>query len=92
MSMCSAQALDTSRTSVDLAKRSNREPAASTGGGARTRTRIKAVVNVGRVELEMLRTLKQHRSIEPLARFQARLFCFAPSRPEHVIICDACHV
>ena len=74
-SVCSAQALDRSGTSTGLVKRSNREQAAPASGEARPRTRVKAVVNVGRVELEMLRTLKQHRSIEPLARFQARFFC-----------------
>ena len=34
------------------------------------RTRIKVVLNIGRVELELLRTLKEIRSIDPLARFQ----------------------
>ncbi len=74
-SVCSAQALDRSGTSTDVVKRSNREQAASAGGEAKPRIRVKAVVNVGRVELEMLRTLKQHRSIEPLARFQACILC-----------------
>lgn len=37
---------------------------------AADRTRIKVVLNIGRVELELLRTLKELRSIEPLARFQ----------------------
>jgi hypothetical protein len=27
-------------------------------------------VNIGRVELEMMRNLPEHRTIEPLARFQ----------------------
>lgn len=34
------------------------------------RTRVKAVVNIGRVELEMLRNKPEIRTIEPLARFQ----------------------
>lgn len=34
------------------------------------RTRVKAVVNIGRVELEMLRNKPAIRTIEPLARFQ----------------------
>lgn len=38
--------------------------------GTGRRTRIKAVVNIGRVELEMMRNLPEHRTIEPLARFQ----------------------
>lgn len=35
------------------------------------RTRVKVVVNIGRVELEMLRNKPAIRTIEPLARFQA---------------------
>jgi hypothetical protein len=31
------------------------------------------VVNIGRVELEMMRNLPEHRTIEPLARFQVGL-------------------
>ncbi len=70
--LCMMQALGRSRTSTELVKRSTSKQAvkpssAGVGGG---RARIKAVVNIGRVELEMLRTLKQHRTIEPLARFQ----------------------
>ena len=38
--------------------------------GAAARVRIKAIVNIGRVELEMMRNLPEHRKIEPLARFQ----------------------
>ena len=68
-----AQVLDRSNTSTEVIKRSNQEQSANVKSGTKPRTRIRAVVNVGRVELEMLRTLKQHRSIEPLARFQARL-------------------
>ena len=37
---------------------------------ATERTRIKVVLNIGCVELELLRTLKEIRSIDPLARFQ----------------------
>ena len=49
-------------------------PAPVAGGGAGGDCiRVKAVVNIGRVELEMLRNLPEHRIIEPLARFQARL-------------------
>ena len=66
------QALGKSRTSTELVKRSTSgqavKPTGTVAGGGRAR--IKAVVNIGRVELEMLRTLKQHRTIEPLARFQ----------------------
>lgn len=43
---------------------------AGEGGEGRPRTRIKAVVNIKRVELEMLRNILEHRTIEPLARFQ----------------------
>ena len=31
------------------------------------------MVNIGRVELEMMRNLPEHRTIEPLARFQVGL-------------------
>ena len=66
------QALDRSRASTELVRRSTSRPAVKPSGAGREegRARIKAVVNIGRVELEMLRTLKQHRTIEPLARFQ----------------------
>lgn len=49
--------------------------------GTSTRTRIKAVVNIGRVELEMMRNLPEHRTIEPLARFQVGL---------HTLGCNFC--
>ena len=91
-SLCFVQALD-SRTSMNLATPSNREQAARTGGEARARTRIKAVVNVGRVELEMLRTLKQHRSIEPLARFQVQLLLVdVLMRPDLVYLVQEAHL
>lgn len=44
-------------------------------GEASARTRIKAVVNIGRVELEMMRNIPEHRTIEPLARFQVCSWC-----------------
>ncbi len=42
------------------------------------RTRVKAVVNIGRVELEMLRNKPAIRTIEPLARFQVSSRLAAP--------------
>ena len=62
------QALEKSRST---AASSTAAHSSETGTG--TRTRIKAVVNIGRVELEMMRNLPEHRTIEPLARFQVEL-------------------
>ena len=44
--------------------------APSSKAGSANRARIKAVVNIGRVEVEMMRNLPEHRTIEALARFQ----------------------
>ena len=45
------------------------------------RTRVKAVVNIGRVELEMLRNKPAIRTIEPLARFQVSSTLLARTLP-----------
>ena len=51
-------------------KRASSRPLQPAGSPAGDHTRIKVVLNIGRVELELLRTLKELRSIERLARFQ----------------------
>lgn len=62
-----------SRSASEAVKRSLDEAGRAASGPAAERTRIKVVLNMGRVELELLRTLKEIRSIEPLARFQVLL-------------------
>lgn len=42
------------------------------------RVKVKAVVNVGKIEMEMLRNLPEIRSIEPLAIFKVRFYCSSP--------------
>lgn len=63
------------RTLPQAVQRSSSDAAAkaaapSSQPGAAARTGVKAVVNIGRVELEMMSNLPEHRTIEALARFQ----------------------
>lgn len=59
-----------SRSGSEAVKRPLSQPSVAASSPAAERTRIKVVLNIGRVELELLRTLTEIRSIEPLARFQ----------------------
>lgn len=59
-----------SRSDSEAAKRASSQAGRAASSPAGERTRIKVVLNIGRMELELLRTLKELRSIEPLARFQ----------------------
>jgi hypothetical protein len=73
----------------------------SSGAVPAARIRVKAIVNIGRVELEMMRNLPEHRTIEPLARFQvicrsascADIFCgcSGPSGVASIAILFASH-
>lgn len=62
-----------SRRGSEAMKRASSQPLPPVSGPAGERTRIKVVLNIGRVELELLRTLKELHSIERLARFQVGL-------------------
>ena len=64
--------MSTSGGNSDTVKPVSRQPLQPAGSLAGDRTRIKVVLNIGRVELELLRTLKELRSIERLARFQVK--------------------